>query len=709
MLDRLSHCLEKASPARLRISIPVGVILSLIGLVLAIPGTNLPIEGSVYDFMLERRSRSTPIEPTIPIVIIAIDDLSLNNPRQSHPEFFSPGVYSHILEALVLGGAKGVAILRNLPSNESRYYNVTEEARWFQEVGKAQKRGVEIIYGFRWLADRPIRPAPKFMEIMGYDKLGFVNLYPDRDGRIRSQRLIIKNPNPPETQGTDGANGALGGDYYALAYLAAQALDPSVTVLQDKLYVDYRGSFVKFSFADIFTKAVDGEVDFFRRHFEGALVLIGATNSVNVDAYPTPLSGYDQSTYGLELIPAVEIQANAIQTMLTHRRLRDPGLGTIWFFFLGLAFLALAPLIASRPKTSYPWPWLPTALTLAYPLAAYLAFWGFVYLPVVPGLVLLLLAQGVYWGLRLWETQQVQAASRQALDLYLDPALSVRIIEDPKILTRRGEQREVTVYFTDLVGFTSMAENMDTEKVVALLNRYYETMTEAIEERGGFVDKFVGDAVMAFWGAPNDEAKHAILACQAALRQKELLESLNQELAAEGLPALSALTGLNTGPVIAGNIGGKRHKNYTVLGDTVNLASRLVAVNKIFHTAILVSEATKLLAEKEIFFRTLDLVKVPGRQKSLKIFEVIAEKDRLDPLVAQAIGFFERALKHYWKQDFTGALTRLEAALKVRPGDLPSRLFVERCRQYIVNPPKTWSGVTVLDLRKTHVGEETAT
>jgi adenylate cyclase len=196
------------------------------------------------------------------------------------------------------------------------------------------------------------------------------------------------------------------------------------------------------------------------------------------------------------------------------------------------------------------------------------------------------------------------------------------------------------------------------------------------------------------------------LACQSALKQKELMAKLNQELVANGMPALSSLMGLNTGSVIAGNIGSHRHKNYTVLGDTVNLASRLVAVNKIFHTTILVSEATKILAQEEIVFRILDQVQVPGRQKSLKIYEVVAEKDHLDPPNAQAIGFFERALKHFWKQDFTGALARFEAALKVAPNDPPSQLFVQRCRQYIANPPSCWNGVTVLDLRKTHVGEE---
>jgi class 3 adenylate cyclase/CHASE2 domain-containing sensor protein len=696
MLSRLFLFLEKASSSRLKISIPAGILLSLLSLALAIPGSNLPLEGNVFDLMLSHRGQSEAQATQAPIVIVAIDDLTLNNPRQSHPEFFSPGVYGYILEALVLGGAKAVAILRNLPSNESRYFTATEEAHWFKAVQTAQKAGVDVIYGFRWLADRPIRPAPKFMEIMGYDRMGFVNLSLDRDGKLRSQKLVVQNPYPDEANTRE---------YYAWSYLAARALNPNLEPYPESFYLDFGASFLKFSFADIFVKAVAGEVDFFKRHFQGALVLIGSTNSLDVDAYPTPLSSYDPAIQGWKLSPAVEIQAHAIQTFLSPNKLVDLSLGTLWFFFLGLAFLALTPLIFSHPKTSYPWPFLPLALTVLYPVVAFLAFRSNVYLPVLPGLILLALAQALYWGFRFFDSQKVQATSQKALSLYLDPALSHRIIEDPEILTRRGEQREVTVFFTDLAGFTAMAETLETEEVVDILNRFYETMTEAIEEYGGFVDKYVGDEIMAFWGAPKHEARQAILACQSALRQKELMAILNQELAAANHPTLSSLMGVNTGQVIAGNIGARRHKNYTVLGDTVNLASRLVAVNKIFHTTILASEATKMLADQEIAFRILDQVRVPGRQKSLKIFEVVAEKAKLDAKTAQTIGFFERALKHYWKQDFTGALTRFEAALKVSPEDQPSQIFVQRCQQFIANPPATWNGVTILDLRKTHVGE----
>jgi adenylate cyclase len=329
-----------------------------------------------------------------------------------------------------------------------------------------------------------------------------------------------------------------------------------------------------------------------------------------------------------------------------------------------------------------------------------MAFDRYVFLPVLPGLAALLLAFLLYWGIRMLETRRMQKASSQALNLYLDPALAGQIGINPDIMERRGESREVTVLFTDLAGFTAMAEAISCQETVEMLNRYYETMTAAIERYDGFVDKFVGDSIMAVWGAPLDQPRHASAACLSALTLKKLLDFQNRELAAAGKPHLETLMGLNTGPVIAGNIGASRRVSYTVLGDSVNLANRLVSVNKLFGTSILASEATAELARGDILFRALDRVRVVGRKGSIKVFEAIAPMGERDPALAQAVNYFERALKHYWARDFAGALARFEAALKAKPNDRPSLVFTGRCREYIESPPdESWDGVTVLALK----------
>jgi adenylate cyclase len=191
-----------------------------------------------------------------------------------------------------------------------------------------------------------------------------------------------------------------------------------------------------------------------------------------------------------------------------------------------------------------------------------------------------------------------------------------------------------------------------------------------------------------------------VAACLSALAQKEHMNKLNTQLQAAGKPMLNALIGLNTGQCIAGNIGSKDHMAYTVMGDSVNLASRLVSVNKLFKTVIIASEDTMREAKDEIVFRPLDRVRVVGRKKSINIYEVLAKKGELPEGAEEMIGFFERALRYYWARDFGGALARFERAQRSLPGDNPSAVFIKRCKQFIHSDPgEDWDGVTVLGLK----------
>jgi adenylate cyclase len=666
---------------------------------MSLPGTNLPFEGSIYDLMLHYRPRPESALEKPKIVIIAIDDATLNNPYQTHPELFSPVVWASILDALVLGGAKVVAIHRPLPSTEGRAYPLEEEAIWFSSVQQAKRDFVPVIYGFRWFIDLPFFPSPKFIEIMGQDKLGFLNLIHDRDNKVRSLAINRTIVAPMEENSGDRDEGPED-VRLSFAYLAAKAMDPAMKELKGNFYIDYGGVFTKVSFNQVYEQAIHGQIDFFKHLFGEALVLIGDTSSQNLDAYPTPNSAYASGDRGWNLTSAVEIQAQGIETLLLGLQIKNPSWLTLWAFFFGLMVLALLPILLSAPKDVYLLPWLPAAVLIAYPVVAFIAFRRYVFLPVIPGVSILLLANALYWGVKAREAKKIQRTSSQALNLYLNPALAGQIIHNPEILQRRGEQRIVTVLFADIVGFTSMAETMETAQMVDILNQYYDSMNTAIERYDGFVDKFVGDAIMAVWGAPSSQPRHAVAACLSALMQQKLLEDLNRNFSAAGQPLLHALIGLNTGSVIAGNIGAKQRLNYTVMGDTVNLASRLVGVNKIFNTTILASEATVAMAKEEVCFRTLDRVRVKGRKGSLKVYEVMAPIGGLTPQQAQAVNYFERALNHYWSRDFSGALLRAEAALKVLPTDIPSQILAQKCREFIPNPPgQDWDGVTFLEIK----------
>ena len=420
-----------------------------------------------------------------------------------------------------------------------------------------------------------------------------------------------------------------------------------------------------------------------------------------MDAWPTPFSTYGAGGRGWSLVPAVEIQAHAIYTLLSGSMLSHPGPAVLWLLFFGLSFLALTPVILSAPRAGrHHCPWMPPLMLALYPLAAWLAFKRLVFLPVIPGVAILAMANFLYWGLRARETSKMQRAGSEALSVYLAPALAGRVINDPEVLTRRGELRKASILFADLAGYTSLAESMETALVVDLLNRYFETMNTAIERYDGFVDKFIGDGIMAVWGAPLDQPLHAVSACLSALMQATLLENLNRDLAASGKPTLQALMGISTGEVIAGNIGASQRLNYTVIGDPVNLASRLVSVNKIYGTTVLASEATMREAKDKVAFRALDRIRVMGRKGSSTIYEVLAPAGVLGDREAQCVNYFERALRHYWDRDFPGALARVEAALKTSPNDSPSRILAKRCREFIAKPPSPqWDGVTVLEAK----------
>lgn len=211
------------------------------------------------------------------------------------------------------------------------------------------------------------------------------------------------------------------------------------------------------------------------------------------------------------------------------------------------------------------------------------------------------------------------------LDSYVSPEVVNILLKNPEKLTLGGEDRDVTVFFSDIRGFTSLSEGMTPQELVSLINKYLSMMTDIIMDNRGTVDKYIGDAIMAFWGAPLDDPEHPFRACKASLEMLKALEELNRELP-EG-KKINIGIGINTGIATIGNMGSTKKKNYTAMGDTVNLASRLEGVNKLFHTRIIISEYTYERVKDKILARELDLIRVKGKKIPVKIYEVIGFLD----------------------------------------------------------------------------------
>lgn len=257
-----------------------------------------------------------------------------------------------------------------------------------------------------------------------------------------------------------------------------------------------------------------------------------------------------------------------------------------------------------------------------------------------------------------------------------------------------GAVQELSVMFIDIAGFTGLSERMG-DRVVPLLSRYLDVVSEVIVANGGTIDKFIGDAVMAFWGAPQPETDHALLCCRAALACCRAIEEsgLSDDL---GRP-LHIRIGINSGQMLVGNIGSELRLNYTVIGDAVNVASRLESANKIYGTQILIGEETYRLARGTIITREVDRIAVYGREEGLSTYELIDLAEKHDARHCPSwVVRYEQGLARYRDRDLTGAIVEFEAVLRERPQDQPANVLLERCRELQSHPPNEWSPVAAL-------------
>jgi adenylate cyclase len=415
----------------------------------------------------------------------------------------------------------------------------------------------------------------------------------------------------------------------------------------------------------------------------GKWVLVGLTAPGLLDLKASPVGA---------VYPGVEIHATLLDNLLQGDFLR-----TLPSFWLGAwalllaAAVVLAVLYSPSLTVTLGAPVLLGVVQGGLSVLAFKASWWAD--PVLPAVTLVLgfaLAAAYSYAT---EGRQKQAIRRMFAQ-YMSETVISHLLAHPEKLVLGGERRRLTLFFSDLTGFTTLSERLAPEAVVALLNDYLSTMTEIILEESGTVDKFEGDAIMAFWGAPVEQEDQGGLACRAALRQTAALKELNNRFAAAGLPALQVRIGLHTGEAIVGNLGSARRFDYTVIGDTVNLASRLESLNKFYGTQIMASEATVGEAGGQVEFRELDRVAVKGREAPVTVFEVLALTGELTPPQAGAREAFARGLDLYRQARFAEAAAAFAAALEHLPEDSPSGVFLERCRQFEAAPPPVdWDAV----------------
>jgi adenylate cyclase len=325
---------------------------------------------------------------------------------------------------------------------------------------------------------------------------------------------------------------------------------------------------------------------------------------------------------------------------------------------------------------------------------AIFAFSGIFLGPLGPALALIT-ALGVRESVAFMGTEREKQFIRKAFSTYLSGDVVQEILADPGKLQLGGSKRNMSAIFTDIQGFSTISEKLDPEDLVALLNDYLSAMSDIVLKERGTIDKFEGDAIIAFFGAPLDVEDHAFRACSSALIMKRAEAELNKKYVETGLSPSPLWTriGINTGSMVVGNMGTEQKMDYTIMGNAVNLAARLEGVNKQYRTWILASGDTVRETQGKIVNRRLDRVRVVGINEPVRLHEILGFEGEAPPETLRLVELFHEALDIFENRDWTAAESAFEAVLNHAPGDGPSEIYLERCRLYRNEPPADWDGV----------------
>ncbi len=401
------------------------------------------------------------------------------------------------------------------------------------------------------------------------------------------------------------------------------------------------------------------------------IVLIGATATALGDTKVTPFD---------PIYPGVEVQATIIDNILRKKLLYQPG----WVFQADLIYLISLGIVLTFMYSRFK-PVIGVFACLAVALGQFfLAHWifvnkGFWISGIYPFLqnIFIFGSLAIHWYLT--EEKQKQFI-QDVFGKYLSEKVVDKLLKDPSKLQLGGEQKELTAFFTDLEKFTTFSEKLSAQELVNLLNDYFTEMTDILLRHEGTLDKYDGDSIKAFFGAPLYFEDHAKRSCWVAIEMQEKLIELRKQWRDEGRPELYMRIGLNTGSMVVGNMGSKNRMNYGMNGDSVNLAARLEGANKEYGTFILISESTYLQAKDFIEARELDSIRVVGRSTPVKVFELLGKKGFMDEMIRETLPHYNQGLNFYKQGNWDEAIRCFEKSLNVHPQDGPSSTLLNRCQ-----------------------------
>lgn len=612
---------------------------------------------------------TTPASIDAPIVIVGIDEPSFAELDRQWP--WPRGIHADLVDRLKEAGAKAIAfdVLFAEPAGEEGDRRLAEAIRRAGNVVLAS----DLVYqeAGQFQMAMQVEPIPLLREAGARSGLASITI--DSDLVVRA---IPQHPDAFWRQ-------------ILLTYMRDNARPDASPVDLPGGLVRYLGPDHAFRYVS-FYQALDPEKFLPPGIFAGKIVLVGHDVKVSLgpgnsrgDAYATPYSAHS----GL-MSPGVELQATFVANALAGRAIREAA--AAW----GIALIGLAVLLVNVAIRE--WQALRGAAAALGVIGATAgaSAWLFavedVWLPAVSAILAVAAMYVVQVGSAFLRERRQRRQIEKAFRYYVAPEIVSEMTAHPERLVLGGTRRDITIVFTDLAGFTGVSETMSPEKVSALLNDYLSHMTRIIFAHGGTVDKFIGDAIMAFWGAPLDDPEQALHACQAVRGMQAELAGLRQRYAEQGLPELHMRVGIHSGAAVVGNMGSTERFDYTAIGDNVNLASRLEGINKLYGTETLISGETARLLGNRMPLRRVDRVIVKGKTQPIDVYTYSDD--------AEIARLSDEALDHYSHRRWDEAVSAWRRLSTLRPEDTIAPLFLRRIEGFrYAAPPPEWDGSIALE------------
>ena len=654
-----------------------------------------------------------------PTVVIALDEETYRTePFASIPKVLWTPQLARVIDAAVQSGVKVVGLDVIFPTTASKYIKGFD--REFLVALRNGARQGKVVLGKVQHSEKPVAPfAAQSFAVGHHTNIRALNLVEDRDGVIRRAPLFFASQTAngirwDPSMALELARRALGvepprhGERLMLGSVSVPGADRNELALN---FDTAPSAIPVLSLADVFACIESGQTELLAPHLRDKVVLIGTVLDVedrkltsmrfatSPDRGPTaplcrlPNDGSAPVLGARDTIPGILVQAQAVNNLVLGRGLKE--FSPLPYALLALPLLLITIVAALVMRQSLALVVVGVSAAAWTALATSLFYQGVV-LPLFDPIAGSGLVYVAALGYRFAVSDKDKRFLRRTFSLYLAPAVVDRMVDKSERPALGGETRELTVMFSDVAGFSAISEGLTPAALVGFMNAYLSAMSDIIESHGGFVDKYIGDAIVAVFGAPHDDPDHATHAVEAALACHSQLQSMQSSFSLPGNPVVAARIGINTGEMLVGNMVSRRRFNYTVMGDAVNLASRLEGANKAYGTTILVSSDTKSRCRDHLVFREIDRVRVVGRDGGVDIYEPIGIAGTIADDHMSLVNRFAKGLAAYRDRQFTVAAAIFEQCSA--EGDQASEVLAGLARAFEREPPPAdWAAVNALE------------